>query len=399
MTEAFDLNLKHLRALNLIATLGSVSAAANAVGLSQPALTQGIAKLEAQFGAVLFDRRPHGVVPTGAGSKILARVERAMARLSRNIAAASARPRAIMPANNLTSAQLRAFLSFAEAGSFVGAAQTLGLSEPAVHRAVRELERLCNSPLIVRRGRGVGLNETGRALASGFALAVSELNAALQEAARQRGHLAIGAMALSRSRLVPVTLAELTQAFPGAAIDVVEGSHVELIEFLRAGSIDVIIGALREQPPADLAQEILLLDRITVIGRAGHPLANACPGLQDLALYPWIVGRRTSPLLEQWQQLFDEAGVERPRAPIRCGSVTTIRGLLAHSDFLTLLSRDQVSAEIEAGLLVPIRCTVPDTMRTIGAVTRRDWYPTDLQRRFMDLLRTAASARRPQEIE
>ncbi len=400
-TTALDLNLKHLRALVLIGELGSVSAAADAIGLSQPALTQGVARLERQFGTHLFDRLAQGLRPTENGAKVLSRTGRAFDRLAREIRAASrptrpgggrpavARP-GIRPELHLTAAQVRAVLALAEVGSLSAAAQSLGLSEPAVHRAVRELERTCNVALTERRGRSVCLTDTGRRMARGFALSVSELNVALQEVARQPARLAVGAMALSRSMLIPVTLAQLSQAAPWAQVDVVDGSYGELVEALRSGTIDVVIGALREQSEPDLRQEVLMHDRITIIGRSDHPLARRAPSLDELALYPWIVGRRTSALLERWQELFDAAGIARPRAPIQCGSVTTIRGLLVRSDFLTLLSRDQVTAEVEAGLLTPISSAMPDTLRTIGAITRRDWFPTALQEEFLTLLRQAA---------
>ncbi|WP_294356390.1 LysR substrate-binding domain-containing protein, partial [uncultured Sphingomonas sp.] len=103
--------------------------------------------------------------------------------------------------------------------------------------------------------------------------------------------------------------------------------------------------------------------------------------------------------LDRWQQMFDHADKPRPDAPIQCGSVALIRGVLVRSDFLTLLSPDQVSAEIDSGSLVTIDSCVPDTMRTIGAITRRDWYPTALQEQFMTVLRHHATVGRTQPDE
>ena len=62
--QPFDLNLRHLRAVAAIRRCGSVSRAAGEVALSQPAVTQGVAKLEAQLGLRLFERGPSGMVPT-----------------------------------------------------------------------------------------------------------------------------------------------------------------------------------------------------------------------------------------------------------------------------------------------------------------------------------------------
>jgi len=56
MIQPFDLNLRHLRALVSVVALRSLNRAAEAAGLSQPALTQGMAKLERQLGVLLFDR-------------------------------------------------------------------------------------------------------------------------------------------------------------------------------------------------------------------------------------------------------------------------------------------------------------------------------------------------------
>jgi len=399
MAEPFDLNLRHLRALGAIAECGNISGAARLAGLSQPALTQGLAKLEAQFGTALFDRHPHGMAPTAAGKRVLARVARAIAKLTRAVRAGARNGRTNRPETRLTSAQVRGMLSLAETGSFVAAAQSVGLSEPALHRAVRELELLCGTPFVERRGRGVGLTAAGQKLARGLALGVAELSAALEESGKEGGRLSIGAMALSRSLLLPATLAALSQKAPTAHVDVVEGSYLELVESLRGGSVDVIIGALRVDPPRDLHEEPLFTDRLTVIGRAGHPLADRHAGYHDLTLYPWIVARRASGLLDRWQQLFDKAGMERPTAPIQCGSVALIRGVLVRSDFLTLLSPDQVRAEIDAGQLIEIKSDAPDTARTIGAITRRDWYPTELQRQFLDELRAVAKARSIPENE
>ena len=71
---------------------------------------------------------------------------------------------------------------------------------------------------------------------------------------------------------------------------------------------------------------------------------------------------------------------------IECGSVLTIRELLLESDRLSLLSRDQLRVEIEAGL-IETRPPPNPIARAIGITTRRDWHPTASQRAFLDVLR------------
>jgi LysR family transcriptional regulator, regulator for genes of the gallate degradation pathway len=394
--DPFSLNLRHLRALSAIATGGSVRAAADAIGLSQPALTQGLAKLERQIGATLFERRPDGMVPTAAGRVLGERGRAAVARLATALReAGTGGTRGFARAEWLaTATQLRAFLALADAGSFVGAAGATGLSQPALHRAVRDLEQVTGLALVERRGRGVAFTAAGRRLARGARLTRSEIAAGLAEIAPDEGgsELLVGAMPLCRAVLLPTAITAFLADAPRTRIDVAEGSWRELVEPLRDGALDLLIGALRDPCPPDLAQELLFVDRLVVVGRAGHPLADdPAPARAALAGYPWIVGRAESPLRAHWEALF--AGDARPSAPVECGSVMTTRGLLLRSDCLTLLSPEQVGMEIANGTLVTIGPPLVGHERPIGLTTRADWRPATLHRTFVGHLRAAAAAR------
>jgi LysR family transcriptional regulator of gallate degradation len=382
----FDLNLRHLRAVSAIVARGSLVAAADNVGLSQPALTQGITKLEQRLGALLFERRADGMSPTPEGRLVGERADAAIAHLSASVRGGGrgfARPELLM-----TGTQLRAFLALADAGGFARAAEATGLSQPALHRAVREIEQVCGYALVERRGRGVMVTPRGNRLARGARLARVEIAAAIAEIGSERdgATISIGAMPLSRARILPHAIARFTAEQPRVRIDVVEGSWRELIDPLIDGILDITIGALRPSAPAGLVQEPLFVDRLAVIARTRHPLAAApAPTPAQLAQYPWIVGQPGTPLHQQWRELF--AGRDQPPAPIECGSVMVIREVLRETDFLTLLSPDQVALEIKAGVLAVIGAPLPHSSRTIGITMREGWRPTGSQNRFLELLR------------
>ena len=376
--EPHAFNLRHLRATIAIVEGGSISAAVRAVNLTQPAITQGIAKLESQLGTALFHRQAGGMTPTEAGQILAARAAAALRLIGS--------PRA-------TSAQIRAFLALAAAGSYVGAALATGLSEASLHRAVSDLSLGVGQRLVERRGKSVLLTARGLAFLRRLRLAVSELRSAIEELAaldgRDAGRLVIGAMPLSRARLLPRAVVGFHAAHPQADITIVEGSHAELVGPLRDGEIDMMVGALR--PPEgneDLAQRPLFVDRPVILGRREHPIAREGDGatLATLAQYPWIVSAPGTPLHDRWKLLFESAGIPVPPVQIACGSVMMVRQILVESDFLTLLSFDQVSVEIEAGWLVRIADPPRDISRTIGVTTRADWRPTRLQARFLDQL-------------
>ena len=405
MTDAtvFDLNLRHLRALSAIITHGSMSAAAEAVGLSQPALTQGLAKMERSIGVDLFERRSDGVSPTPAGRIMADRVDAAFTLLAqiaksafRGAARGFGRPEFLM-----TATQIKAFLELVTAGSFVDAARATALSVPAIHRAVRDLEHICGVVLVERRGRGVAPSRAGRQLARAVRIAAAEIAAGLSEVAAgtgQPGRLAIGAMPLSRALVLPRAISEFLRLESNVSIEVFEGAWRDLVEPLRDGVIDLMLGALREQAPVDLQQRPLFEDRLVVVARAGHPLtASPAPTLDDFANYEWIVGQSGSPLRDRWEGVFRDR--KPPLCPLECGSVMVIRGVLMDSDFLTLLSPDQVALEVRTGLLCAMALPSERNVRIIGITTRSNWRPTALQRRFLDHLSAAVTSTRFPEIE
>ncbi|AUW59645.1 LysR family transcriptional regulator [Sphingobium sp. SCG-1] len=385
--EPHALNLRHLRAVIAITEGGSIAAAVRAVNLTQPAITQGIAKLETQTGLRLFDRRASGMVPTAAAAILTPRAVAAL-RLIGN--------------RHATSAQIRAFLALAQAGSYAGAAILTGLSEASLHRAVGDLSLGTGQRLVERRGKSVLLTARGIAIARNLRLATGELRSALEELeglrGRETGRLVIGAMPLSRARLLPHAVVAFHAANPHVEIAIVEGSHAELVNPLRDGEIDMMVGAQRStKTNDDLVQRPLFTDRPVILGRAGHPLASrALASIADkidpsrLADYPWVISAPGTPLHSQWQAMFERAGVAPPRVGVACGSVMMARQMLIESNFLTLLSPDQVSVEIEAGWLVRIADTPGDISRTIGVITRADWRPTPLQARFLAQLDSSA---------
>lgn len=365
-------NIRHLAATAAVVEHGSVSLAARAVNLTQPAVTQGIARLEAQLGLPLFERRPAGMTPTEAALRLTPRVEAALR---------------LIGSSRVTATQIRAFVALARSGSYAAAAAQTGVSEPSLHRAVGDLGLALGYRLVDRRGRGLALTRQGALLARRLRLALAELRAGLDDIAdlrgRDSGRIVVGAMPLSRARLLPQAITAFRARHPNVDIAIHEGSHVELVGPLRDGEIDMMVGALRDpQLGPDLRQISLFEDSPTIIARAGHPLASAWQD-DDLRRFGWIVPPEGTPLRQLWRQMFDAVGGPLPPVPIECGSVLTIRELLLRDDFLTLLSVEQLSVELESGLLVDIGPAPGRISRTIGLTTRVDWRPTRLQQAFI----------------
>lgn len=374
-------NIRHFAVLVATVRHGSVTRAARSVNLTQPALTQAIARLEAELGCALFERGASGMTPTEPARLLAPRAEAAIAHVGS--------PR-------VTGTQVRAFLALARAGSYAGAAEATGLSAASLHRAVADLAVALGQRLVDRRGRSILLTPQGERRARGFGLAMAELRSGLAEVAawqgKAAGRIVVGAMPLSRARWLPETILRFHAAHPGVAIAVVEGSHAELAGPLRDGEIDLMLGALREAALLeDLHQEPVFEDRPQLVMRSGHPLlAEAQPMGQRLVDFPWILPARDTPLRKYWEAMMRSAGAEPPMVRIECGSVLTVRQLLLGSDALTLLSPAQLAVELQAGVLATLPTPAP-VLRRIGITTREDWRPTAPQAAFVAMLREVAS--------
>jgi len=353
-----------------------MKAAADAVNLTQPALTQALARIELLLGQPLFERRHDGMIPTSAADLLVPRIEAALDHVA---------------SPHVTMSRMRALLALADTGSYNGASAATGLSLPSLHRAVNDLSLALRRALVERRGRSVLLTEAGLMLARAFRLARVELQSGLDELAAPAGQenrrVVIGAMPLSRARWLPEVIARFAALHPQIDIAVHEGSHTELVGPLRDGDIDLMLGALREGARAeDLDQVPVFEDRPALVMRAGHPLlAQTDDVAAAMFAYPWLMPGRDTPLRGYWEGMIRTLGRDVPRVGVECGSVMMLRQLLLSGDALTLLSPDQVSVELDAGVLAALPTPVPVT-RTIGIATRAGWRPTAAQAAFVTLL-------------
>ena len=395
-------NLRHLRAFMEVADAKGISAAAHRVHLSQPAVTQAISGLERRLGVALLERRPAGMFATPEGEVLRLRIRRMFAHLCEGAARAVrlAGRRDGKPVGDFhtkaTAAQLRALIAIREAGSFSLAARRLGIAQPSVHRAGRDLEKLSGLRLFAPSRKGIELTPPAEAFARAVKLAEAELRQGLDELTRLSGadatRIGVGSMPLSRTEILPVACDALLKEAGGAQLHFVDAPFNELLRQLRYGELDVLIGALRHPLPAeDVVQEALFDDRLAVMAGPTHPLAGRRGlSLADTLRYPWIAGPKDTPA---GAYLFRSLGIgEMERTPVSVvtSSMVLVRGLLTRGSYLTLLSARQAAVEVEQGLMVPLDLPLPGSARQIGLTTRLGWMPTPTQARFLDLVRAAA---------
>jgi len=392
-------NLRHLRAFREVAHTRNISQASERVHLSQPAITQAIAKLESTLQTPLFERRKEGMFTTESGAIVLARVERALGFLERG-----ARDAVRLGQRKggrgferfdqlLTSAQLRALIAVSKAENFSLAARRVGISQPSLHRAARDLERLSGITLFEKVSQGIHLTASADALVQYVKLALAELEQGFVEIEELKGtdaaRIVVGTLPLARTFVLPRAINTLAGSRPDVQISVIDGPYDDLLHGLRHGEIDLLIGALRDPVPIDdVVQEALFSDQLAVTARAGHPLASRRKlTARQLATHPWVVPRHGTPTREHFERMFPDGDAELNL--IETSSLILVRGLLLESDRLAAISAHQIRHERQEGLLVTLPVDMRGSNRPIGLTLRRDWQPTRSQQLFLDAIRAA----------
>src|SRR5437879_1682588 len=350
-------NLRHLMLFDQVARRGSVSAAARAAHLSQPAVTQAVGHIEAALGARLMQRSYSGLALTGAGRGAAQRVDRALQMLREALVAVRTRSAHAASGDvlrGITSTQLKALIAVVEEGAFARAARRAGRARAAVHRAARQLEKSLGTDLFEVTSFGVRPTREAEKLALRTRLAFAEIAQAQAEVAAAQGTgsgaTTIGAMPLARSVLVARAVAEFAAARPEHAISILDGTYESMLGALRRGSADVLVGALRDPIPfEDIVQEHLFDDPLAIVVGAQHSLAGrGAPTLAALSRFPVLAPRRDSPLRRHFDGLVGRLDVRRTVAPIECNSLIAARSMLLASDRDMLVAEHQIHHDLDS---------------------------------------------------
>lgn len=397
-----EFRLGRLRAFRQVAVAGGMTGAARVLRLTQPAVSRAVQGLERDLGATLVERRGDGSVLTEEGRVLGRRVERFFAQLAAAVGHATGRePGAdavVRVVRALGDGHLRSLGAIWTAQTFRRAAAALGVAEPTLHRAARDLERLLAVPLYRRTRDGVGLSPAGAELARRFALAAAEIRAGLEELSLRRGVAAatirVGVLALAPAHNVALAAEAMLRRHPGARLTIREAAYAALADVLRSGDLDLIFGSLRAPPPFDdLREEGLFPDPYRIACRSGHPLAarrHLVPA--DLRAFDWVVPTRGLPRRAVTDRIMADWDLPQ-RVQIEADSLGATVSALAASDRISLLPRATVVADGRPDRLAVLDLDIPQPSRIIGLTTRADWLPTVVQADFLALLRETCVGR------
>jgi len=268
--------------------------------------------------------------------------------------------------------------------SMARAATQLNLTQPAVSKAISELERMLGVRLLDRGRNGVEPTPYGHALLkSGVAIfddlrqGVREIESLSDPAA---GDVRIAATEPIAAGVLPIIAARITRQFPRITIYMTQSpvafmeSHAPQYRDLRERNVDLILAPIiRPLPGDDLEPELLFEERLLVVADVRSPwLRRRKVTLSDLADEPWCLPHPDTLVGARCVEAFGACGLDLPKKKVLANSIQVYNGLLATRRFLAMLpdSLLQFSGKRLRIKALPIELMVPP--RLIGIITLKN---------------------------
>ncbi len=283
---------------------------------------------------------------------------------------------------------LRLFSAVVEKEGVVAAARSLRLSQPAVSRAVRELETQMGIPLLERTSRRVRLTPEGReiyqqARAIYLAERAVEDTAARLKGLRQ-GTLHVGASTTIATYVLPPLISAFAKLHPDVDLRLSAVHTRIIVDRLKEHELDV---ALAEAPVDDRGIVVTpwRIDQMIVIGAANHPLAGQSLHPNSLAGETFILREPESGTRAIVVEALRQAGIE-PHRVMSIDDTEVIKHVVAEGLGIGVVSQYAVAEQLASKRLVALNVEGLTIQRPFNRLELAQRSPSTAARAFLTLL-------------
>lgn len=273
--------------------------------------------------------------------------------------------------------QLRHFIEIVRCSSFGQAAERLHITQPALSKSIRNLERTLGVQLLERHPGGVVPTDYGALFLEYATVVTTELERAVDEInelrGRGKGVVRVGAGATMMQYLLPQAVRLFVDGGAAGSVTFQQGLREDLIARLRRGELDIVVGSTNpDQVDDDLRQELILEDRIAVVASAKHPLVGRHGlTLANLAPYRWVLPDASEAESDRLGHAFRAAGLAPPACVVRTASSVFMASVLKDSDYLSYLPLALISMDPDYAHLTPLDLAEVIWPRVVVGVTYR----------------------------
>ena len=257
--------------------------------------------------------------------------------------------------------KFRQFLVVAEHLNLSHAAESLGVSQPALSKVMTRLQEELGIQLYVRKGRGIALTDAGATLRLRAEDIVERLEETIAHIADMRagitGHVRLGAGPSFLTRTLPDALRMLETTQPNVRYTIREGTTEELCAWIKSREIDWALLGWVETDNEDksfdsaLNRTRLLTDELVVVTRSDHPLQKKPPtSFAELTAYNWVFPRTSTKLHRELNRRFQLAGLVPPVASVMTSSLVATFAILRRTNLMAVIARSSMSQQDMPGI-------------------------------------------------
>jgi LysR family pca operon transcriptional activator len=273
---------------------------------------------------------------------------------------------------------LQCFLEIVRQKSLTKAGDALALTQPTISKTLAELEEDLGAQLIKRNRSGIVLTDQGREFYRYAGICVSSLRSGFDSVAKGKNPTAsllrIGTLATVAARIMPAIILSYRERYPQSHISMLSESNLSLLQKLRHGEIDMIIGRLPERDQVvGFSFEPLYHEPQLFVVRTSHPLLQRKNfSVQKILDYPLIITGFQQAIRQDVERFISAMGMPPFEPAIAINNTDFGRQFLATSDAIWCVPLGVVERDIRAGTLAELPIDTSDLRATIGITTRAD---------------------------
>jgi DNA-binding transcriptional LysR family regulator len=298
---------------------------------------------------------------------------------------------------------LGVLITVAREGTMAKAAHRLSVSQPAVSKAIADLEADLGLKLFDRGPRGVRPTLYGEALLGRSVAAFDELHQALREldylSHRTAGEVRLGCNESLAAALLPAVVRTLNDRHPGLTLHVTQMSRpiTEEARRLRDREVEFIIArGMFAVPEDDLDVELLFEEPLLLIAGAASRWATDPPsGLADLLTAPWVLYPPGEPPGTLVDEAFRAQGLPPPDRGVTTSSFYLRQQLLETGDYVTVAPRCMLAVfNARQPVVARLPIDLGISLRPVSIYTPRNRMLSPLARLAIDTVRAVSSGLR-----
>ena len=277
------------------------------------------------------------------------------------------------------------------------AAGKANVTQPAISKALAELERGVGVKLFERSARGVNPTVYGECLIRHARTMLDELAQTRDElrglVTGTSGKVCVGALSSTVNTLLPQSLALLKSRTPGTNVLVRENTQEVLLPELWNGNLDLLIGRLPATHAArGLEEKVLFSQPVSIIAGCRHALSRRKSlAWEDLKPYPWILPPVGTLLREPVEKAFEEHGIPLQGNAVETISANVIAGYLQLSDAIAVMASDVANYYAGLGVVSILAIEFARQVPPIGIIWNSERPLSPSAREMMQCLEEVAT--------